>query len=148
MFVCIALISAVPLNDSSTEYDDDLVDDDLDLDTRTGCAFECEKGTPVQNPDYRPSHNGCGSYGVNVDLKTCPYLTVCCNRHDFCYGRCGTDRDLCDSWFKTCTQNPPASYNGLRKGLCKSVGNGMYYAVRALGCRAFKNAQKKSCICK
>lgn len=29
-------------------------------------------------------------------------LEDCCNVHDYCYDKCGADRDICDLEFKTC----------------------------------------------
>ena len=29
-------------------------------------------------------------------------LKECCNEHDHCYDECGSDRDMCDLYFKKC----------------------------------------------
>jgi secretory phospholipase A2 len=113
------------------------------------CKFLCEIGSPIQDPDHTPGHNGCGSYGFNVEFKRCPYLTECCNKHDVCYDACGTSRDECDDVFRDCTTKSASlrSMDAETRGLCSSYGHVMYYTVRLAGCPAFKNAQEKACIC-
>ena len=29
-------------------------------------------------------------------------MTTCCDKHDFCYDTCNTDKDKCDQEFKSC----------------------------------------------
>jgi len=112
------------------------------------CKFSCPNGRPpIHNPGHTPGSNGCGSYGVNVDLKRCPYLTQCCNGHDVCYDVCGTSRDSCDDTFRTCTQQAPGLPDADTTFFCRNAGMAMYYVVRAAGCSAFKNAQGNACLC-
>jgi secretory phospholipase A2 len=111
-----------------------------------GCAYKCANGaTPTQNPAEPPSSNGCGSYNITVDMKTCPYLNECCNQHDICYDQCGTSRAACDLALYNCTQHPPADC--ILKVYCKLFGLGMYNGVNVLACDAFLNAQKRVCSC-
>ena len=113
-------------------------------DLLNGCTY-CENGTVTQNPDIPPSSNGCGSYGVTIDMKWCPYLNNCCDQHDLCYDRCDTTKAVCDQAFLTCTQNPPAGC--LRKVYCKLTGQLMYEGVNLAACDAFLNARKRICFC-
>jgi secretory phospholipase A2 len=111
------------------------------------CLFQCKVGSPVQNPDHKPSFNGCGSYGIHIDFNRCAYLTACCNAHDLCYDTCLTSRDECDNSFRECNSNPVQFLDKDTKGLCTATGEAMYFAVRLAGCSAFKNAQANACIC-
>jgi len=112
------------------------------------CDFTCKNGRAFPNPNYIATPNGCGSYGLTVEISLCPYLTNCCNKHDFCYGRCGEARSVCDDAFKECNNMPPSTMNWFTQGICKAAGKTMYFAVRVGGCPAFKKGQEKACICK
>jgi len=123
-------------------------EDDVDIGPNAVCEFLCKVGRPESRPGYKPSTNGCGSYGVNVDFRLCSYLTTCCNSHDICYGTCKKSRDQCDDSFRDCTQRPPSSLNAAAKLTCKVAGQAMYGIVRVAGCPAFKSSQDEACICK
>jgi len=119
-----------------------------EAESQLACIYQCDNGgTAVDNPEHRPSYNGCGSYGVGIDFNKCGYLNGCCNLHDLCYDRCGTSRDRCDDEFRACTSNAPSTMIKDAKGFCSAAGETMYYLVRLAGCSAFKSAQKNACIC-
>jgi len=103
--------------------------------------YKCSNGrTPVQNPQNRPTSNGCGPSWGNVDLKKCPQVTLCCNQHDVCFSTCGTTQSDCDARFKSCLQN-------LSNGPCKGYGNLLDFLVNLGGCFFFTSAQKRHCLC-
>lgn len=39
---------------------------------------------------------------MSKDLLPVESQEECCNQHDFCYDKCGSDKDLCDYTFKKC----------------------------------------------
>lgn len=56
----------------------------------------------MPNPAYKPSYNGCGSYGFSVDFDKCfgmKGFNECCNHHDLCYGTCYIGKSYCDNQF-------------------------------------------------
>lgn len=57
--------------------------------------------------NYRPSHNGCGSYGFQFDFDELNLygFNECCNVHDVCYGTCNNLKINCDLDFKQCLLN-------------------------------------------
>jgi hypothetical protein len=140
--IMIVFASSVELR--TITNDTGIAEDSLLKDLINGCTtsmYTCETGTPVQNPAELPSTNGCGAYGITFTAEPCPYLNDCCDQHDFCYGKCGSNRAVCDQAFKNCTQSTSDSD-------CKSAGELMYKAVDLAGCEAFSNSQKRVCICK
>ena len=60
--------------------------------------------TPKVNYSYKPTYNGCGSYGfkLNFDDMNLTGFTNCCNVHDVCYGTCNLTKKKCDDDFQMC----------------------------------------------
>lgn len=121
------------------------------------CLFKCKNGLhKVADHSHTPSSNGCGSLGIDVDLSHIPKLTSCCDRHDYCYDKCGKERDECDSKFHDCLLNTCDRLNNKKKvkkhsfvtiDTCKLTANIIYESVTALGCNSYLKAQKKACMC-
>ena len=59
---------------------------------------------PTSRP-YTLSANGCGPAGMQV--KEAFGLYKCCNRHDVCYGVCGTTHGFCEQMFTGCMKVYP-----------------------------------------
>merc|ERR1719419_504305 len=71
--------------------------------TSTDCQFKCENdATPQPRPGYTAVPNGCGSFGISMTVDGLPGFTECCNNHDLCYSRCGSDKVVCDRQFDEC----------------------------------------------
>lgn len=127
----------------------------IDATIEEDCYIEdCPSGAARQpNPDFIPESNGCGSFGVQWKKELLPDegLEDCCNSHDYCYDVCGADRDICDLEFKTClysvcrSRKDQWTVNELKA--CKVAAKLMYTATQAFGCKAYQDAQKKSCHC-
>ncbi len=69
------------------------------------CAFDlCDHDRTglraAPDPRHVPRANGCGTVNYLFDhtdespVRLDPSFTECCDQHDFCYDRCGADRDL------------------------------------------------------
>ncbi|XP_066303354.1 group XIIA secretory phospholipase A2-like [Branchiostoma lanceolatum] len=116
------------------------------------CGYVCKNGKkPRKNPTHVPRSNGCGSFGLKMDTTGLPQMTKCCDKHDICYDTCGKKRQNCDDKFKTClddmceeirTTLSSDQYEG-----CQMTSQLMYAGTMGLGCRSFKEAQKRACIC-
>ncbi|EDO32902.1 predicted protein, partial [Nematostella vectensis] len=108
---------------------------------------------PLTNPNHKPSSNGCGSMGVQLDTTNLPGFTHCCNVHDKCYDSCNNNRAQCDEDFKSCLDNV-CLFEGLGKKMKKEEMNAcgtsaelFYSGTLALGCMAYKEAQRNACLC-
>jgi len=152
-YVFCLLICLIPVVKGQTQASEaDQVDPDEFEEVETEsltrfCVFGCPSGlTPLPNPDHSPSHNGCGAFGIFIDFKSCSYLNDCCKQHDICYETCGKIRAECDMEFRTCSSTP-ISVNGTTTQACTRYGGAMFHLVRAVGCLAFRNGQKRACIC-
>ncbi|WAQ95910.1 PG12B-like protein [Mya arenaria] len=115
------------------------------------CKFTCPNGdVPKPRPGHRPSSNGCGSYGIQIDVDEIPGGTKCCDVHDKCYDTCNNDRATCDKKFKECLYD---SCKGLRKTGkisfkdCKAASDIMYSGANTFGCGSYREAQQKACTC-
>lgn len=118
------------------------------------CRFKCPRGyKPLANPKHKPSSDGCGSMGIQLDTSHSPGFTQCCNAHDVCYDTCNNDRNQCDEDFKSCLDNV-CLLEGLGnrqseeqiKG-CKTGSDLMYSGTVTLGCMSYKEAQRNACLC-
>eukprot|EP00063_Salmo_salar_P061045 XP_014035880.1 PREDICTED: fibrous sheath CABYR-binding protein-like isoform X2 [Salmo salar] len=119
------------------------------------CQYKCKYGkTPVHRIGYvTPEPNGCSSdlLGFQFDMGI-PAMTQCCNQLDSCYDTCGSNKNLCDSKYRSCLH---AICSDLKKSLglvskvkaCESVADALYNTVWTLGCRSFMNSQREACYC-
>lgn len=119
------------------------------------CEFECANGkTPIPNPVHEASPNGCGSLGLKWDKESLPIeqLNRCCNRHDICYDTCNKKKEFCDKKFKTCLYHICDIYkdtmNEILLKKCKGAAKLMFTGTTAFGCKSYKDAQSKACLCK
>ncbi|ELT91152.1 hypothetical protein CAPTEDRAFT_184158 [Capitella teleta] len=117
------------------------------------CTYTCpDGGMPVERPGFKATSNGCGSFGVTVDLKSMPGMTECCNTHDFCYGRCNADKSACDRKLRSCFNQicVKKEVNGDDEGEVKECQQNtqLFYAgVSTFGCQFYLDAQKEACTC-
>ncbi|XP_077999545.1 group XIIA secretory phospholipase A2-like [Glandiceps talaboti] len=121
------------------------------------CVYKCPNGAkPMKNKGHKPTYNGCGSMGIELDTEGLPAMTKCCNKHDLCYDTCGADRNQCDEDFKNCLYKMcEKEFNGGKSSTfskkkldgCKSTGDLMYIGTMGLGCKSFLDAQEKACTC-
>ncbi|XP_072050415.1 group XIIA secretory phospholipase A2-like [Amphiura filiformis] len=118
------------------------------------CKFTCPNGAkPKKNPNYVAISNGCGAYGLKIDLSKLPNIEKCCSRHDVCYGTCNKKMSTCDDDFNRCLNN---MCEDLMQDMdlteeeaegCKMVAQLMYTTVQGLGCSAYLEGQKEACSC-
>ncbi|XP_059622736.1 group XIIB secretory phospholipase A2-like protein [Phlebotomus argentipes] len=125
----------------------------FDAAVEADCIFKCPGGeTPKQNWYHTPSSNGCGALGLKVDKQYLPAAEMekCCDAHDLCYDTCNTDKELCDADFKKCLYRHCDQYEALgelpAKG-CKAAAKMLFTGTLTLGCKAFLDAQTRSCYC-
>ena len=120
------------------------------------CKYSCRRGLKkVNNKNHAPSSNGCGSFGVEIDLSHIPNLSNCCDKHDICYDECGNSKTSCDSQFQNClihTCDKLKKKNHFKKSnsvitvdACKITANIVYEGVTKLGCSSYLKAQKNAC---
>ncbi|KAL8592683.1 hypothetical protein ACOMHN_037623 [Nucella lapillus] len=117
-----------------------------------GCIYKCSNGgKPVKKPQHKPTANGCGSFGVKLDLTHVPAIERCCNEHDVCYDTCNRPKDTCDVDFKDCLTRTCKDFKKhvSRKFYegCQSTADLMYAATMALGCKPYKDSQRDACLC-
>ncbi|XP_022087481.1 group XIIA secretory phospholipase A2-like [Acanthaster planci] len=127
---------------------------DIDLGEAEDCTFVCKNGaTPRQKVGYIPEENGCGSYGLKLDLSKLPQMEQCCNKHDRCYGQCGMDRETCDLRFSQCLEKvckrlgQKMEFNQEESEGCTMTVQLMYLTVLELGCEAYLGSQRQACAC-
>ena len=130
------------------------VDSLIDSTVEEECTFQCpEDEKPRINLKHVPKSNGCGSLGMflNRDELSRPEMEDCCNKHDFCYDSCGSDKEECDKTFKKCLYSTcnDDDYFGdiISEKKCKGGAKLLYTATMALGCKSYKDAQRNACIC-
>jgi secretory phospholipase A2 len=117
------------------------------------CKYTCKNGNkPVQEPGHTPSSNGCGSYGIKVDVDDVPGMEDCCHKHDYCYDTCNSERVKCDKKFKACLQETCKKAQSSKSKKvsdkdCRTAADLLYSASAALGCEPFLKAQEKACTC-
>lgn len=128
----------------------------FDGDEGSKCKYKCSNGNmPTPISSYTPKPNGCGSFGVKVDLLNYPDFTKCCNEHDICYSTCRKDKAICDTVFHNCLYNICREQTFHTKKLakeksilqCEPTADLMYGATLTLGCKAYKEAQHRACSC-
>ena len=129
----------------------------------------------VQNPAAPPSTNGCGPAPKDAwnkfknwaipDSALGPDFTSACDRHDICYGTCGSDKAQCDLNFLSdmrdqCEEYVDSLYSsGFRswfqgsyiertdRNICDKIARLYYKAVKDKGQGPFDDAQDEACIC-
>lgn len=111
---------------------------------------------PIGYTHPTPTFNGCGSEtknGFKLAMQsfqkkiTIFDFTKCCNAHDICYGTCGSDKNICESHFKSCMKGVCDPISWTKRQLCKAKAFGYYHAVDKLGHTAFDKAQENNCKC-
>nr|AWU67136.1 putative phospholipase A2 [Crangon crangon] len=130
------------------------VENFIDSTVEEECLYACRgRKVPVPNPNHVPTANGCGSLGVFFDKEDLsrPEMEDCCNNHDMCYDTCGSDKEVCDSVFKSCLYNTckenQKDMHMLTLKACKGGAKLLYTATMALGCASYKDAQHNACVC-
>lgn len=103
--------------------------------------------TKRQKKDYRPPTNGCSTpWGGDGFFL----FTTACNKHDVCYGTCGSDRAACDKAFLDAMVEHCRAINvGLLGQLgyvaCLEEAGAFYRAVRFAGQSYWNAAQNDAC---
>jgi len=118
------------------------------------CEFKCPANiNPKKNPLHNPSSNGCGSFGIEVDVSKYPGMDHCCYVHDICYDTCNSGRDECDESFKDCLKDTChhvailKKFNNKQLDKCDQVADIMHSGTLGLGCTAYTEAQRNACLC-
>ncbi|CAG9812139.1 unnamed protein product [Chironomus riparius] len=115
------------------------------------CTLKCpSRVTPVPNPNYQKTFNGCGSKGITVDPSKLPrpQFEQCCNSHDYCYDTCNIKKDECDTAFRNCMLIACGNAFDCDTKVCKANTEAFYNIVKQLGCSSYLEAQKGACLCK
>ncbi|XP_014214931.1 group XIIA secretory phospholipase A2 [Copidosoma floridanum] len=117
------------------------------------CVYHCPSGaTPKADWNHKPSYDGCGSLGIDVDQQYLPLeqMTKCCNDHDVCYDTCNSDKEKCDLEFKRCLYKYCEGYQSTGLTIvntCKAAAKLLYTGTTTLGCKSYLDAQKQACYC-
>ncbi|KAK2146214.1 hypothetical protein LSH36_624g01093 [Paralvinella palmiformis] len=116
------------------------------------CKYTCRNGaTPKENPEHKKTANGCGSYGTHFKIGAVPGATECCNKHDYCYDTCNSDKAFCDRQLEHCLQkicyNLKGKITDKKEEECVTVVQYIFGGVSALGCEAYLKSQKSACTC-
>lgn len=118
------------------------------------CLYTCRNGAnPRQNPLYVATSNGCGAYGLKLDLSDLPNIEKCCEAHDICYGTCNQLMDECDNRFSWCLKEvceemeSDMQLNEEETEGCMMVAQLMSSTVQSLGCGAYLDSQAEACMC-
>ncbi|XP_059172001.1 group XIIA secretory phospholipase A2-like [Physella acuta] len=122
--------------------------------SKKGCVFQCPDGnTPKQNPEFTPTSNGCGAFGFKLEehIKIAD-VTSCCDAHDVCYDTCNRPKDTCDIEFKECLEDLCTKYTDVLPNpewpkYCVHGVDMIYAATMLLGCKPYRDAQEKACVC-
>ena len=115
---------------------------------------------PVANPDWDPwaNVNGCGESGGTEIPQVGWDFTNACNAHDACYGKCNSDKAICDlelwtdtsdirdDWWDSLSWIEKIGNPGWL--VCQSMSGGYLLAVDRWGNDAFNSAQDNACTCK
>ncbi|KAK7507640.1 hypothetical protein BaRGS_00001575 [Batillaria attramentaria] len=117
-----------------------------------GCKYTCPGGMqPKERKRHVPSSNGCGSFGLKLDVQHFPVIERCCDEHDVCYDTCNLTKEHCDDRFRDCLND---ICKGIKKYVstdiydgCKSTADLMYAGTMALGCKPYRDSQKNACYC-
>lgn len=109
---------------------------------------------PKPNRNYKPSANGCGSLGYNINTEYLPAVEMenCCNAHDICYDTCNKDKELCDLDFKRCLYNYCETHEKSTVGSivakgCKAAAKMLSTGTVTLGCKSYLDSQERACYC-
>jgi hypothetical protein len=117
---------------------------------------DCPNRTEKQN--YEPTVNGCGPEGgwlskVIPDSYGDANFKPACDEHDRCYGKCKSNRDVCDrnlrrDMERACNNAYPQHEDFFdHRGVCSSRTNKYFDAVHSLGKGPYETAQKDACDC-
>ena len=63
------------------------------------------------------------------------------------YGKCNSRKEFCDEEFYKCLNNNCYYGNLIKSKLCKGFAKSLYNVVNKFGCKAYKSAQGRSCLC-
>ncbi|KAH3862885.1 group XIIB secretory phospholipase A2-like protein [Dreissena polymorpha] len=117
----------------------------------TKCIYECKNGgSPQPRRSHKPTSNGCGTVGIQVDVASFPGFSSCCNAHDICYDTCNNQRKTCDQEFQECLVKSCRKLDDKRKlpyQECKGMADIMYSGTVTLGCSSYLDAQENACTC-
>jgi hypothetical protein len=88
---------------------------------------------------------------LTIDLPRLPFrdksydFTNCCNKHDLCYGTCGSDKATCDQEFKACANRQCSREE--KKAECRSTVSYYMIGLKMVECPMFTSAQEAACDC-
>lgn len=74
----------------------------------------------------------------------------CCNEHDLCFDTCNNDKELCDLDFRRCLHkicDQMTKFGDIGVKGCKLAANTLFTTTVTLGCKAYQDAQSRSCYC-
>uniref|UniRef100_A0A7S1IIH2 Phospholipase A2 domain-containing protein n=1 Tax=Eutreptiella gymnastica TaxID=73025 RepID=A0A7S1IIH2_9EUGL len=99
----------------------------------------------VPKPGYTLSANGCGPAGMQVKEKFGLYK--CCNRHDVCYGVCGTTHGFCEQQFTGCMAHVCNDFKGKKRQECLDQAQSFSGMTMMMGQGIHEQSQREACDC-
>ena len=110
-------------------------------------AVECNKNKEiqVQKPSTPPESNGCSKPSF-IQVNGEEDFTYCCDRHDACYGMCGSDKTFCDKDFGNCMRRMCKS-NFPHNPECAGAAGTYEMGTMFAGQQGYAESQEQHCIC-
>ena len=109
-------------------------------------AIECGSNeVKVQKPHVPPESNGC-SKPEFIQVAGEEDFTYCCDRHDACYGMCGSDKQYCDKDFGRCNKAMCKSVFP-RNNQCTSAADTYAMGTMMFGVEGWNGSQEQHCVC-
>merc|ERR1739841_111808 len=146
-FICISIILISSIAQSDTSFVGRLFG-------VSKCSYKCPNGNaPVRNLTANTRYNGCGSYGLIMDVSSYPGFLDCCIAHDRCYSTCNSGQNTCDHSFKSCLKvkcnwnAKDGVHDEAMTDTCFALAETMHLVVELFGCNAYQGGQEFSCIC-
>lgn len=100
--------------------------------------------TTAVQPAAAQTSNGCGPQGFGGIVPDL-WFTPACDRHDYCYGTCGSNRATCDRRFYDDMKAICAKRSWWTRSSCYAAAWTYYQAVKTFGQSAFNSAQQAAC---
>ena len=115
------------------------------LQSVNGVECNANKEIQVQKPSTPPESNGCSKPSF-IQVNGEEDFTYCCDRHDACYGMCGSDKTFCDKDFGNCMRRLCKS-NFPNNPECAGAAGTYEMGTMFAGQQGYADSQEQHCIC-